>query len=67
MRALRRFMTGPKVNRTLHEAIDDAATKKGLKSGKWYKVEEIYVRKDNPITDYSVVLDPTPLDHPPPP
>jgi hypothetical protein len=39
----------------LQEAIEREADKAHHPPA-WYKIEEIYVRKQNPITDYKVIL-----------
>lgn len=63
---LKRFLGFKVPRRTLHDAIEEEADRKHLPNGKWYKIEAIYVLKTNPIEDYKVTIDPTPLNQPPP-
>jgi hypothetical protein len=48
---------------SLHDAYEQAAQKSG-KHGAWFRVEEAKVYRENPITEYYVLLSET--DAPPP-
>jgi hypothetical protein len=53
-------------NAGIERAAVKAEERQKIQRPGWYRVQDLYVKKGNSITEYWVVLDPTPLPGDPP-